>query len=159
MIDFHTTDLCDAFPSVQVCEPIFKSFGGRAKFCGPIATVKVYEDNVLYLGALESVPAGTVIVVDGGGSTRCALMGDRLGGIAESRGIPGVIIYGCVRDSAELAKQDVGIRALATSPRKSRKLGDGQEGIPLVFARVSWQAGHFVYVDEDGIIVSENALI
>jgi len=159
MTDFHTTDLCDAFPDVQVCEPIFKSFGGRTKFSGPIATVKVYEDNVLYLEALESVPAGTVIVVDGGGSTRCALMGDRLGGIAESRGIPGVIIYGCVRDTAELAEQDVGIRALASCPRKSRKLGDGQRDIPVVFARVSWQSGHFVYADEDGMIISEKALV
>ena len=158
MTDFQTTDLCDAYPEVQVCEPIFKAFGKKIEFYGPIATVKVFEDNVRFLEALESVPAGTVIVVDGGGSTRVALMGDRLGGIAESRGIAGVIIYGCVRDSAELNQQNIAIRALTTCPKKSFKRGEGTRDIPVTFASVIFTPGHYVYADEDGIIVSEKEI-
>ena len=120
--------------------------------------MQVYEDNVLYLEALESVPSGTVIVVDGGASRRCALMGDRLGKIAVDRNIPGVIINGCVRDSAELASLDVGVLALGTHPRKSRKRGEGRRNAPLAFGDVIWTPGRFVYADEDGVILNSEAL-
>lgn len=156
----HTTDLSDEHSEmVQYCSLTLTNFGGRKAFHGPIATVQVYEDNVLYLEALESVAAGTVIVVDGGGSMRCALMGDRLGKIAVERGIPGVIINACIRDSAELATLDVGVLALGTHPRKSQKRGEGQRGGPLAFGDVIWTPGQFVYADADGVIVSPEALV
>ncbi len=158
MIHFSTADFCDAHADLQVVEPIFKSFGAKQAFYGPIETVKAFEDNVLLLQALEDVPKGSVVVMDAGGSTRCAVMGDRLGGIAEKRGLAGVIIYGCVRDSATLAKQDIGVLALATNPKRSFKQGKGKRHINLGFATVIWQKGQFVYADGDGVIVSEKAL-
>ncbi|MEM6431705.1 MAG: ribonuclease E activity regulator RraA [Deinococcota bacterium] len=155
---FQTADLCDAH-DVQVCAPLFRNFGGRASFSGPIATVQLYEDNVLYLEALESVPAGTVIVVDGGGSTRVAIMGDRLGKIATTRGIPGVILNAAVRDTVELSKLDVGVLALAPCPKKSFKRGEGTRDSILGFGGVIWRPGEYVYADEDGVIVSQDKLV
>jgi regulator of ribonuclease activity A len=93
-----TADICDRFPSsVEVCAPIFTSYGAAAAFTGPISTVQVFEDNVLVREALEDLAPGSVLVVDGGGSTRCALLGDKLATIAASRGLEGIIVNGCVR--------------------------------------------------------------
>jgi len=154
-----TADVCDQYhEELQICEPMFRSFGGKQQFSGPIATVKVFEDNVLVREALETVPEGSVLVVDGGGSKQCALMGDRLGEIAVSRGLAGVIINGCVRDSAELSQMEIGVMALAPMPLKSRKEGKGDRDIPVTFGGVNWEPGHYVYADEDGIVVSPRAL-
>ncbi|MFA8438305.1 ribonuclease E activity regulator RraA [Pueribacillus sp. YX66] len=160
MTNFKTADLCDDHANdVQVCELGFKSYGKRKRFSGKIETVSVYEDNVLFLEALETVPAGSVIVVNGGGSKKCALMGDRLAGIAESRGIAGVIINGCIRDSADIAKIDIGVFALGTNPLKSKKKGEGERNGTFSFGCVNWQPGDYVYADEDGVIVSKKPLI
>lgn len=154
-----TTDLCDQFPDrVEVCEPIFTSYGSAGEFHGRISTVKVHEDNVLVKEALEDVARGTVLVVDGGGSKRCALLGDRLASIAASRGLAGIIINGCVRDSEELARIDVGILALATHPLKSAKAGFGARETTVRFGGVAWTPGHHVYADPDGVILSATAL-
>jgi regulator of ribonuclease activity A len=159
MENFKTADLCDAHAdTVQVCHLELKSYGKRKRFSGKIETVHVYEDNVLFVEALENVPEGTVIVVNGGGSRNCALMGDRLAGIAESRGLAGVIINGCVRDSADLATMDVGILALGTNPLKSKKNGIGERNVNFSFGDVSWSPGDYVYADEDGVIVSREKL-
>ena len=97
-----TADICDRYASsVEVCEPIFEGYGAVAAFAGPISTVEVYEDNVLVREALEDLAAGTVLAVDGGGSRRCALIGDKLASIAASRGLEGIIVNGCVRDSGK----------------------------------------------------------
>lgn len=157
MGNFKTADICDDYASeVQVCKLDFRSFGKRRRFAGKIETVHVYEDNVLFEEALESVHAGSVIVVNGGGSRNCALMGDRLAGIAVSRGLAGIIINGCVRDSADLATMDVGILALGTNPLKSKKNGIGERDVSFTFGDVKWKPGSFVYADEDAVIVSEN---
>lgn len=157
---FKTADLCDEYTnSVQVIGSEFQSYGKRKSFSGPICTVKVYEDNVLVKKALQTIPEGSVLVVDGGGSKRCALLGDNLGLIAQNRGLAGIIIYGCVRDSAELAKLDVGILALGTNPLKSIKKGVGDENIPLKFMSVQWNPGDYVYADEDGVIISPKKLV
>lgn len=156
---FKTADICDEFPEkVSVCEPLFTSYGAATSFSGPISTVKVHEDNVLVLEALEEVPAGTVLVVDGGGSLRCALLGDKLASIAASRGLAGIVIYGCVRDSRELSEIDVGILALATHPLKSAKGGEGEREIPVEFGSVTWTPGDHVYADEDGIVLAAEIL-
>src|SRR5690625_1054257 len=160
MANFKTADLCGEHAStVQVCSLEFRSFGKRTRFSGKMKTVHVYEDNVLFAEALKSVPAGSVIVVNGGGYKYCALMGDRLAGIAESRELAGVIINGCVRDSADLAGIDVGIFALGTNPLKSKKNGIGNRDVNFSFGNVHWKPGDYVYADEDGVIVSEKKLI
>jgi len=154
-----TADLCDHFAdSVRVCEPMFSSYGSVSSFHGPISTVRVYEDNVLVREALEDLAPGRVLVVDGGGSRRCALVGDRLAEIAASRGLTGVIVNGCVRDSRELAGIDVGVLALASHPLRSRKEGEGIRDVPVEFGGVTWTPDHYVYVDEDGIVVSDGKL-
>jgi regulator of ribonuclease activity A len=159
-MSFRTADLCDDFSNeLEVCALEFKSYGKKTSFYGPIYTVKVFEDNVLVKEALEDIPAGSVLVVDGGGSKRCALLGDRLGEIAQSRGLAGVIINGCVRDSAELKDLDVGIFAIGSNPLKSKKEGKGERNVPVAFGEVEWAPGKFAYADEDGVIVSNRMLI
>ncbi len=160
MVDFKTTDLCDDYSDeLQISDIAFRSFGKKARFSGRIETVRVYEDNVLLVEALESVQEGSVIVVDGGGSNRCALLGDRLAGIAQLRKLSGVIINGYVRDSVELAKMNVGILALGTNPLKSKKDGTGERNGTLHFGGVNWNPGEYVYVDEDGVIISKQPLL
>lgn len=158
-MNWKTADLYDAYEQeVQICQPLFRSFGGRAKFCGPLATVRVYEDNVLVKEAIETVPSGSVLVVDGGGSTRCALLGDNLAAIAVSRGLAGFVINGCVRDTCELSEMPVGVYALASNPRKSVKQGKGERDVTLGFGGVIWQPGDWVYADEDGILLAPRPL-
>ena len=154
-----TADICDRFPeSVEVCEAMFTSYGSVDAFNGQISTVKVYEDNVLVREALEDLAPGSVLVVDGGGSRRCALLGDKLASIAASRGLAGIIINGCVRDSRELAEIEVGIMALASHPLRSKKEGKGQRDVPVEFGGVTWTPGHHVYADNDGIVLAAGML-
>jgi regulator of ribonuclease activity A len=156
---FKTADICDEFTSrVEVCAPIFTSYGGAASFSGPISTVEAYEDNVLVREALEDVAVGVVLVVDGGGSTRCALVGDKLASIAASRGLKGIILNGCVRDSRELSGIGVGVLALATSPLRSKKEGTGRRDVTVRFGGITWTPGQYVYVDEDGVVVADEML-
>ncbi|MEK3953343.1 ribonuclease E activity regulator RraA [Psychrobacillus sp. FSL K6-1464] len=160
MLDFKTTDLCDDYSDeLQISDIAFRSFGKMTRFSGKIETVSVYEDNVLLVEALESVQEGSVIVVDGGGSNRCALLGDRLAGIAQLRKLSGVIINGYVRDSVDLAKMNVGILALGTNPLKSKKDGTGERNGKFHFGGVDWNPGEYVYVDEDGVIISKQPLL
>lgn len=159
-MDFLTTDLCDAHPeSVAVLAPIFKSFGGRARFSGPISTLKLFEDNALVRTVLAEPGQGRVLVVDGGGSLRCALLGDQLGELAVSNGWAGIVVYGAIRDSVALGTLALGIRALATHPLKSIKRGEGQRDLTLAFAGVQLSPGAWLYADEDGVIVAPAALI
>jgi regulator of ribonuclease activity A len=151
-----TADLYDAYGEMlQVAEPIFRNFGRRDAFSGPIATVKVFEDNTLVRANLETAGSGHVLVVDGGGSTRCALVGDLLAQLAIDNEWAGIIVNGCIRDSKEIDAMDVGVKAIATNPAKSEKRGEGRENIPVRFAGVTFTPGHFVYVDTDGVVVSE----
>ena len=155
-----TADLCDEHGDrVQVCEPIFQAFGGRRAFSGPISTVRCFEDNSRVKEAVEGRGDGRVLVVDGGGSRRHALLGDKLGAAAVRNGWAGVIIHGCLRDSAALGQMDLGIRALGAMPLRSEKRGEGERDVPVRFAGVTFRPGEFVYVDDDGVIVSAVALL
>ncbi|MCS1351843.1 ribonuclease E activity regulator RraA [Mechercharimyces sp. CAU 1602] len=155
----QTADLCDQFASeISVAESILHFYGAKRSFQGKIATVKVYEDNVLVKKAVQNLPPNTVLVVDGGASKRCALLGDRVADLALQSGLAGIIIHGCVRDSAQLAQMDLGILALGTSPLKSKKTGKGEDGVPLSFAGITWHPGHYVYADQDGMIVAKREL-
>ncbi|WP_174733659.1 ribonuclease E activity regulator RraA [Mesobacillus harenae] len=159
-MSFKTADLCDDFSGeLAICMLEFKSLGKKNLFSGPIATVKVFEDNVLVREALETVPEGSVLVVDGGGSKRCALLGDRLGEIAVERKLAGVVINGCVRDTAELAELNVGIFAIGSNPLKSIKQGKGERDITVSFGEIDWTPGHYAYCDEDGVVVASRNLL
>jgi regulator of ribonuclease activity A len=155
-----TADLCDDHADqVQVCEPMFHAYGGRRSYYGPISTIRCLEDNSLVKEAIESPGHGRVLVVDGGGSRRRALLGDKLGLTAVRNGWAGVIVHGCIRDSAELGRMDLGIRALGTIPLRGEKRGEGERDVPVRFAGVTFRPGEHVYVDEDGIITSASALL
>lgn len=157
---FKTADLFDDFGDrVQVCDPIFRDFGGHSRFYGPIATVKCFEDNSLVKSALAGPGEGRVLVVDAGGSLRCAMLGDMIAASAVKNGWSGVLMYGCVRDSVDIAGMGLGVKALATNPRKSEKRGEGQGDIAVSFAGVCFRPGDHIYCDEDGVLVSAEALV
>lgn len=154
-----TTDLCDAHPTrVQVAAPLFRDFGGRTAFAGPISTLKVFEDNALVRSALEEPGQGRVLVIDGGGSLRTALVGGNLAVLAQKNGWDGILVFGCIRDSAEIAAVDLGVKALATMPLKSAKKGWGEREVPVSFAGVTFQPGAWLAADGDGVIVSAGPL-
>jgi regulator of ribonuclease activity A len=149
-----TTDVSDAHPEAQVCDPVFQMFGGEVAFSGTITTLKVFEDNSLVKQAVEGPGEGRVLVVDGGGSLRCGLVGGNLAVSAATNGWAGIVVYGCIRDADELAEQPIGVRALAAMPRKSlRGLHSGQAGIPVIFAGVVFREGEWLCADRDGIVV------
>ena len=159
MSTFSTTDLCDAHPDVAVLPPVFHDFGGSSCFGGAIETVRVQDDNVLVREALEEPGAGRVLVVDGGGSLACALLGDQIATLAQTNGWAGVIVHGCVRDVAVLATIPVGVKAIGSHPRKSGKHGTGTRGEPVTIGGVRLARGDFVYADTDGIVVSDRSLV
>jgi regulator of ribonuclease activity A len=149
---FTTADICDEH-DVQVADPIFRDFGGSSSFCGPVSTLKVFEDNQLVRSALEEPGKGRVLVVDGGGSLRCALVGDRLAALAKNNGWAGIIVYGCIRDARPIRDIEVGVKALAAHPKKSVKRGEGVRDLAVTFAGVTFAPGSYVYADEDGLVV------
>jgi regulator of ribonuclease activity A len=159
-MSFVTCDLCDENPlDVSVCEPMFMNFGGVNAFGGEIVTVKCHEDNSRVKELLAMPGHGKVLVVDGGGSMRCALMGDLIGESAVKHGWSGVIVYGCVRDVDALAELNLGIQALASIPLKSVRKGIGETDVPVTFAGVTFMPGDYVYADNNGVIVSTKKLI
>lgn len=159
-MSFKTADLYDAHEGkVQVAAPIFRDFGGAEIFSGPIATVEVFEDNSRVREAIEESGAGRVLVIDGGGSLRCALLGDTLGDIAYKNGWAGIVVNGCIRDSSAISRILIGVRALATNPRKTVKRGVGERDVALNFADVTFNPGEYLYADRDGILLSATKLI
>ena len=159
-MSFVTCDLCDDHPDdVRVCEPMFGSFGGREAFGGEIVTVKCHEDNSRVKELLATPGKGKVLVVDGGGSMRCALMGDMIGESAVQHGWEGVIIYGCVRDVDALAQLELGVHAVAAIPLKSVRKGVGEAGLDITFGGVTFVQGQYVYADNNGVIVAAKKLV
>ena len=162
--NFVTCDLLDAHPNCQVCAPNmegkrFFSYGGKSKFGGQVVTVKCFEDNSRVKELLATAGQGKVLVVDGGASMRCALLGDIIAQSAVDHGWAGVIVYGCVRDVDDMGQMFIGVQALGSTPRKSNRQGAGEVGITLRFGGLTIKSGMFVYADNNGIIVSEQALI
>ena len=157
---FATADLCDAHADqLQIAQPLFRSYGGCRQFGGRIATVQVFKDNVLVRRQLEQTVAGAVLVIDGGRSLECALVGDILAGLAVENGWQGIVVNGCIRDAAAMADLKIGIRALNTHPLKSGKRGTGQENLPVTFAGVTFRPGDYLYADEDGMVISATPLV
>lgn len=161
---FKTPDLCDQFEaelgkSVRVVAPMFKRYGGRTAFSGQIVTLKLFEDNSLVRTAFGEEGKGKVLVIDGGGSLRCALVGDQLAILAQKNGWEGVIVYGCIRDSGDINGIDIGVRALDTHPQKSIKKNVGDRDLPVTFGGVTFNPGEYLYADEDGVLVSTRPLL
>lgn len=166
-MDFKTTDLCDEHfelcnqfsDRLQIAEPVFGDYGDELRFSGPIVTLKVFEDNTLVRKVLEEPGEGRILVVDGGGSTRCALLGDQLAELAEENGWAGVVVNGCIRDSAAINDIGIGVKALGVHPLKTVKHNTGERNVPVRFAGVTFRPGYYLYADEDGLIVSEKPLL
>jgi regulator of ribonuclease activity A len=158
-VSFATTDLSDEFfAEVQACQSIFRDFGGRVRFAGPIATIKCFEDNSLIRDAVNEPGQGRVLVVDGGGSMRRAILGDQLAKKAVDNGWSGLLIYGCIRDSAAISQMPIGVKALGTHPLRTEKRGEGQRDIVVRFADATFTPGHWLYADEDGVLVAARQL-
>lgn len=150
-----TPDLCDRYGDrVHVAEPLFRDFGGRTAFAGEIETVRVLEDNALVRRILEGEGRGRVLIVDGQGSSRCALIGGRLTALASANGWAGLVVNGCVRDVDEIASVPLGVKALAPCPRPPARTGIGERGVPVTFAGVTFTPGHWTWGDEDGLVVA-----
>lgn len=156
---FATCDLSDDHKDVSVALPGFRDFGGRIAFGGPITTIKTHEDNTLVREQLESPGEGRVLVVDGGGSNRCALVGGNLAELGVKNGWAGIIVYGCIRDRREIAALDIGVKAHDSMPQKSVKRGEGQLDLPVTFHGVTFTPGEYVYADEDGIVTAPRNLL
>jgi regulator of ribonuclease activity A len=159
-----TTDLLDANDALieneqlRVLSPMFRCYGGNTAFAGEIVTLKLFEDNSLVRALLAEPGTGKVLVVDGGGSLRCALLGDQLAALAVKNGWEGVVVYGCIRDSAAIRTMPLGVRALNTHPLKTVKKNVGERDVPVTFGGVTLKPGEWLCADEDGVIVSSTPL-
>lgn len=156
---WNTPDLCDTYAEeIVALPPVYQNFGGKPAFFGEIVTVKCFEDNSRVKELAATDGAGKVMVVDGGGSLRCALIGDLIAADAVKNGWQGIVIHGCCRDVHELQAMEFGVRALASYPIKSVRKGVGEMNTPIEMASVSVLPGHWLYADETGIIVAQRAL-
>ena len=157
--DIMTTDLSDAHAgALQYLAPTYRDFGGRVSFHGPAKTLLTFDDNTKVRAAVQTAGEGRVLVVDGGGSMECALFGGNLAKLAADNGWAGIVIHGCVRDQAELKAEAVGIKALASHPKKSEKRDLGTYDEVLTFSGVTIRPGDYIYADEDGVVISAEAL-
>lgn len=155
-----TPDLCDAFANqIKVAEPIFRSYGGRNFFGGCIVTIKCFEDNSKVRELVATPGHRKVLVVDGGGSLRRALLGDQLAQKAVENGWEGILINGCLRDVQIIASLDIGVHALASHPMKTEKRGLGDINVPVSFAGLTFEPGAWLYADANGVLVAGCALI
>lgn len=165
MDHFATADICDDHPQLledgrlAVLPPVFRSFGRHPKFAGPASTLRVFEDNALVRAVLETPGNGNVLVIDGGGSLRRALVGGQLALLARDNGWAGIVIDGCVRDVEEINACEVGVRALATHPQKSAKRGAGERSVRVTISGVPITPGDWIYADADGVLVARQKIV
>lgn len=159
-----TTDLCDAFEPLladgrlQVLTPGWLCLGRRIGFHGRAATLRLFEDNSLLAAAVKTPGEGRVLVVDAGGSLRCAVLGGNLAAAAALNGWAGLIIHGCARDADEIDACEIGVRALALNPRRSVKRGVGEADVSVSLAGAVVAPGDWIYADRDGVLVARHAL-
>ena len=156
---YKTADLYDKYENaLSICEPLFSDYGGNISFNGKVRTLKCFEDNSLVREMLGEKVDGDVLVVDAGGSLRCAMLGDLLAQKAVDNGWSDVVMFGCIRDAEEISAMPLGVKALATLPAKSEKKGLGEPDVPVRIAGVDFKPGQYLYADRDGVVVSETAL-
>ena len=156
---FSTPDLTDAAPQARAIELQFTNYGALSQFAGAAVTIKCHEDNSLVKACVGEPGEGRVIVVDGGGSLRRALLGDMLAEKAVENGWAGLVIHGAIRDVDEIGKTRLGVQALGTTPLKTEKLGMGQRDVPVSFGGVTIHPGDYIYADNNGVIVSGEPLL
>ncbi|MEM6291951.1 MAG: ribonuclease E activity regulator RraA [Myxococcota bacterium] len=149
----YTADLCDEHPHARVLDLDLRDYGGVVVFEGPVSTLKLHEDNKLVGETLREPGRGRVLVVDGGGSRRCALVGDNLAQRAVDNGWSGLVVYGCIRDAEQIGSIAVGVKALGTHPRKTVKRGEGQRDEPVHIGGVVIAPGDRLFADADGVVV------
>ena len=160
-----TTDLLDnnedliQTEQLRIIAPMFQRYGGKTAFAGQAVTLKLFEDNSRVRTLLGEPGTGKVLVIDGGGSLRCALLGDQLAELAVKNGWEGVVVYGCIRDSAAINTLPLGVRALNTHPLKTVKKNVGERDVPVSFGGVTIKPGEWVCADEDGVIIAPRSLI
>ena len=159
MANISTPDLTDEHAEARAIELQLRNYGAVKQFGGPAVTIKCHEDNSLVKACVGEAGEGRVIVVDGGGSLRRALLGDMLAEQAASNGWAGLIIYGVIRDVDEIGQTQLGVQALGTTPLKTEKLGMGQRDVPVSMGGVIINPGDFIYADNNGVIVSEKPLL
>jgi regulator of ribonuclease activity A len=158
-MEINTSDLCDQFlDSIDVLEPLFVNFGGASSFFGEVRTVKCFESNELIRELLSEDGTGKVLVVDGGGSTRRALLDIELAELALENNWEGLVIYGSVRHVSDLEEIDLGIQAIAAIPVAADNEGYAEADVPVNFAGVSFFNGDYIYADTTGIILSAEEL-
>jgi regulator of ribonuclease activity A len=149
-----TADLVDEHgDALASCDLQLRQYGGRPSFTGVARTVHCHQDNALVKQLLSTSGDGQVLVVDGGGSLHCALMGDLIAASAVQHGWAGVVIHGAVRDVAALRHLPLGIKALGSNPRKSAKDGAGEVDVPVSFGGVTFRPGQRLWSDDDGVVV------
>eukprot|EP01134_Creolimax_fragrantissima_P000008 CFRG0008T1 len=161
MVSFCNADLIDKYDNdrdIKICDPVFRHYGGKSQFCGPIRTLEAFEDNTKVRTMLESPGDQHVLVVDTKGSTRFAMLGDKLAELAVTNNWAGVLVHGCIRDSAIIKTMPLGVMAMNTCPRKTKKQQRGTTGITLEFAGVKFTPGDYVYADEDGVILTDSPI-
>lgn len=156
---YSTPDLCDLYPAlVRIAEPLFRNYGGRRSFGGEVVTIRCFEDNSFVKETAGKPGQGKVMVVDGGGSVRKALLGDLIAETAFKNGWEGLIIYGAVRDVDAIESLDLGVMAIASIPLRTERKGLGEMNVPVTFAGVTFNPGEYVYADSTGILVSPEPL-
>jgi len=155
---FSTADLLDVDETLVSCELQFNSYGRTPRFFGTVRTIRCLHDNALVRRVVSQPGNGAVLVIDGGGSLYSALVGDVLAGTAVENGWAGIVVNGAIRDSAAIAQLELGVKALGTNPRRSSKTGAGELEVPVTFGGAVFTPGHYLYSDEDGIVVSPVAL-
>lgn len=158
-MSWTTPDLCDRFPDVVVAAPIFRSYGGCSAFAGPLLTVKCFEDNSRVRELAAEPGEGRVLVVDGHGSLRYALLGDQIAQTAVGNGWAGIVVHGCVRDVEVLTTLPLGVMALHAIPRRTQRRGLGEVGVVVHFADVTFVSGHWLYADANGLLLSSTPLV
>ncbi|WCE29522.1 ribonuclease E activity regulator RraA [Vibrio sp. SCSIO 43137] len=158
-MEYNTSALCDIYlDQVDVVEPMFSNFGGCASFAGQITTVKCFEDNGLIRSVLEEDGNGRVLLIDGGGSLRKALIDAELAVLAEENEWEGIVVYGCIREVDELEDMSIGIQALASIPVGAAKQEIGEIDVPVNFGGVTFLPEDYLYADNTGIILSQEPL-
>ena len=159
-MNFKTADLSDQHgASVQVVLPGLRDYGGRPRFHGPMVTLKAHNDFSQVRNQLKSPGEGRVLVVDNAALPQSAMLGDLLAGAAVENGWSGVVINGCLRDSADIRDMALGIRALASVPARGENQGRGDVNVELSFLGAIFRPGEYLYCDEDGILLSPEALL
>ncbi|QJY40909.1 ribonuclease E activity regulator RraA [Vibrio cholerae] len=158
-MEYNTSALCDIYlDQVDFVEPMFSNFGGCASFAGQITTIKCYEDNGVIRETLEHDGLGRILLIDGGGSLRRALIDAELAALAEENEWEGIVVYGCVREVDELEEMSIGIHAIASIPVGATSEGIGEVDIPVNFGGVTFLPEDYLYADNTGIIFSQKPL-